>query len=366
MKTALLSLFIATNVFAQTVVTWRAETPVQPGQAGDPALTTDLILGADKQLGLYLYALDGGTAGSKPAGIVNSIDARNGLVAASTGVGVLLYSTGVGAGLAAETPTIASAPDQLALGALSDGGYLVSINSGNLLRQYALTRDTSGSGYVSTQLVDRQLPGAATGLAFDDSTERLYASVPTEGVVIVEPDGGISTAISFSSGLLGGTLGGIELYRAGNILFILTTSQSDSAVYVNASTVNGYASGGSFQFAPPDAGVGVLLRAPTYLAVSPNVTGYPGGALLVQDGFAQNYKLVAMADVLAHLTGDGGVAPVDAGVTPRDGGIGSTLPPTSPPVVGPSPPKEKLGCSTGSLVALPALLLLWWIRRPRS
>lgn len=367
MKTALLSLFVATNVLAQTVVPWRAQTlSIPSAQAGDPALTSSLIIGTDTaQQGLYLFNLDGSSAGNRPVGIVNSVDVRGSLVVATSPAGgILLYRTVPGAGLTPETPSniVASTPGQIALGTLADGGLLMSFNAGNLLRQYALSRD--GGALVATALTDRQLPGVPSGLAFDDATERLYAAIPTEGVVIVEPDGGIVTAIPFNGGLLGGTLGGIDLFRVSNDLFIFTTAPAEGTVFVSALTSNGYASAGALKFRAPDAGTFVQL--PQHLAVADALTGYPDGALLVHDGVMANYKLVSMADIVTHLSADGGVGRDGGSVIGRDAGSGAASGGGGAISPGPSAKPDDLGCSTGALVTLPALLLLWWIRRPRS
>ncbi|MGV3621898.1 MAG: hypothetical protein ACO1OB_13830 [Archangium sp.] len=370
MKNALLSLFIATHVFAQTVVPWKAQTTSIPSnQAGDPALTSSFIIGTDTaNLGIYLSDLNGFPSGNVPAGIVRSVDVRGQLIAASSPQGgILLFRPGIGASVVAESPAsiVSSTPDQLALGTLSDGGFLISVNSGTQLRQYALSRDTTG--YMSTTLPSLQLPGVPSGLAFDDATQRLYVSIPTEGVVIVEPDGGISPAVTLNGGLLGSTPGGIALYRSGADVFIFTTSSSEDSVFITVNTANGYASVGQLKFSAPDGGT--LVRLPAHLDIATGVQGYGSGALLVHDGVLHNYKLVDMADVVSLLSADAGTAPIDAGmmVVPDGGkpqgtvggGGGGGLPP-------PGAGKENFGCSTGSLVALPALLLLWWIRRPRS
>lgn len=374
MKTALLSLFIATNVLAQNTVRARAETTSIPSaKASDPALTS-FIIGSDPlNVGLYLSNLNGSPSGSVPIGLVNSVDVRGSLVAASSPTGgIFLFRPGVGASLIPETPSSfpASSAGQLALGSLPDGGRTLWFDtSSDIVRHYALPYD-SANGYSPTPVADVQLPGVPKGLAYDDVGQQLYATIPQVGVVAVHEDGGTTTVIPSNNGLLGSSLGGLGLYRSGNLVFVFTTSPNDDLIFVHAlDTGGGVTAIGSLHISSGLDG-GQLVRRPEFIDVVASIPGYTTGALLVHDGLVHNYKLVALADVTALLPGfDGGLGiGVDAGTQPTvDAGSSSEPGGGGPSRPGPSAPDwNEKGCSTTSLVALPALLLLWWIRRPRS
>lgn len=370
MRAALLfSLLFATPVFAQASVRWRAATPPIPSaRAGDPALSS-FILGSDTaQSGIYLYDLDGVPTGALQTGIVNSIDVRASLVAASSpNGGILLYSAST-LGLTPETPASITAPSpgQLALGSLSDGGYTLWFDTSSpVLRHYDLPG--GGAGFTPTALGDVQLPAVPTGLAYDDGAQQLYAALPGEGIVAVDDDGGLTTIVPFGGGALGTSLGGLGLLRNAGGLYFFSTAPSDDQVYVNLlQTDGGLVVVGNFLVTTPDGGA-EAVRMPAYLDVADAVPGYPSGALLLHDGLNASYKLVALDDVAAVLPlagiGDGGMPPgggtgggAASGIS---GGGGASM-------SGPSAAPEKFGCAGDPLVALPALLLLWWIRRPRS
>lgn len=373
MKAALLSLFVALPALAQNVVPWRVETSGIPSfQAGDPALTNTFIIGTDTaQVGAYVYDLDGGLLEVVPFGISRSADVRGSLAAVSTAAGgVRLFTTGTP--LVAATPASIGVtnPGQIALGSLADGGTTLWVDTlSTVLRHYDLEPGTAG--YTVVPQADVTLTGVPSGLAYDDLTGVLYAAVPGEGVVAVDADGGVTTLIATSGGSLGTTLGGIALLQSSTGLYFFTTAPSDDSVVVHLFDGAVVTLLGSFQVGVPDGG-SVLARLPAYLDVSTNVLGYPAGALLVHDGINANYKLVGLDDVAVFIPlsgvmpSDGGTSQPDAGSSPDAGG-GSLGEVGGPGGSSSGPSAERQNrCSTAPLVALPALLLLWWIRRPRS
>ncbi len=372
MKAALLSLFIAVPALAQNVIPWRLETLAIPSfQAGDPALTS-VIVGTDTaQVGAYVYDLDGGLREVVPFGISRSADVRGPLIAVSTAAGGVRLMF-IGSPLTAASPSNinVSSPGQLALGSLDDGGTTLWVDTlSPVLRHFSL--EPISGGYDVVSLPDVTLPGTPSGLSHDDLAGVLYAAVPGRGVFAVDNDGGVTTVIETSTGSLGGTLGGVDLLQTSTGLFIFTTSPSDDAVVVHALDDAGVTPLGSFQLGVPDGGA-EIVRQPLYLDVSTSVPGYPAGALLLHDGAGANYKLVGLDDVAALIPlgsitpSDGGVGPVDAG-SGAGGGSGGSIGAVGGPGAGQGPSAERQqSCSTAPLVTLPALLLLWWIRRPRS
>lgn len=370
MRIALLTAFLALPALAQSPVPWRAVTPPIPSaQAGDPALGT-YIFGTDTaQTGFYIFELDGTPNSQVPVGITRSIDLRPPLAAVSSvNSGVLLYDVGFSVVPAIPASITVSTPGQLALGNLADGGFTLYVDSSSaVLRHFALERSPGGT-YTVTPLPDVVLGGVPAGLAWDDVGQTLYASVPGEGLVAVAADGTQTTVLPSATG----TLGGIALLQGNPGLYVFMASPSTDAVDVTLVDPDGGTTAlGSFSAVTPDGGT-EAARSPAYLDVSTNVPGYPGGAVLVHDGISATYKLLALADVAQVIAlpigpaTDAGVS--DAGTNPGTGGgsgsqgaVGGTGPSTS----GPSAMRNPT-CSTVPFVALPALLLLWWIRRPRS
>lgn len=368
MRIALLTALLALPAVAQSPVPWRAVTPPIPSaQAGDPALGT-YIFGTDTaQTGFYVFELDGTPNSQVPVGITRSIDLRPPLAAVSSvNSGVLLYDVGFSVVPAMPASITVSTPGQLALGNLTDGGLTLYVDTSSpVLRHFDL--EPSSGGYTVTPLPDVVLSATPAGLAWDDVTQTLYASVPNDGIVTVALDGTITTVLPST-----GVQGGIALLQANPGVYLFMASPSTDSVEVTQFDTAGMPTAlGSFSAVTPDGGT-EAARSPAYVDVSTNVPGYPGGAVVVHDGVSATYKLLALADVAQVIAlpigpaADAGVS--DAGTNPGTGGgsgsqgaVGGTGPSTSGPTAMRNPT-----CSTVPFVALPALLLLWWIRRPRS
>jgi uncharacterized protein (TIGR03382 family) len=386
MRTLLLSSLLLAHVAAAQVVPWSVETSfVGSSQAGDPAVVSELgtarILGTDAvQNGLYSWTFDGGFPTELLSlGILRSVDAVPGLITVASANGVLLFFELTPTGLVARDPMAynATSPGVVSLARVSDGGYEAWFDTTSTTIEHLSIRVEANRRLAITALPSITVPQPPSGLVVDARTRRLYVAQPTLGIYAVNADGGGEFVVSIDAGTLGPILGGVSLFHAvngGAVLF--STSPNEDRVQLHELSGGTTASIGSFEVGEPDGGA-VRVRSPRHLDVHElPLSGFPLGVLVVQDGVGGNYKVVDLAAVSAAVAlppADGISAPtpdagtVDAGVdggsgTVIGGGGGGTIGgggSTQPPIT------EGCSCTSSPLALLPAVLLLWWIRRFR-
>jgi hypothetical protein len=387
----LLLLSVVSSVALAQFVPWQARTLSIPStRAADPAIVTGggvaMLVGTDpSQVGLYLYGLDGTSAGSVLTGAARSVDALGDVVVSTAYVlQELQVYRAVGNTLqpALDATHNVPTPTAVALGPGADGGLIAWVDDSlPALRQIALT-PTDDGGFSAALLGSVPLPESSGGVAVDPTTGDVYVSQPNRGVLAIE-SGVPRFVVSIDAGQLGPVVGGVDVYPlavGGSLLF--TTSPATNEVVVHRLTPAGFATWlGAFRVAATVDG-GTAVQLPGHLDVYPGaLPGYPQGALVLHDGVLSNYALARLDDVAAAFTpplplgaagggagggggstggGAGGGGGSSALPTP-DGGTGSTRPPPSS-----EPMPTGCGCTAVPVVALPTLLLLWWIRRSRS
>lgn len=391
----LLALLVACASLAASadVVPWRARTPsVLSTQAGDPAVfaaagAEPLLVGTDTVMGLELYTLDGGLLAADALGAMRAADAHGELLVGTVFVLQQLRAfSRVDGGVAdaLEAVTNVPTPGPIAVAPAPLGGYEVWVDdSATSLRRFALSEGDAGL-WVADPLDALTVGTPTAGLAVDERTNRVYASIPARGVMALD-DAGARYVLSIDAGTLGPTVGGVELLplASGGVL-LFTTSPATAQVMVHelspseAVTVHG-----AFEVGDGDGGAG-RVQLPEHLEVfGAPLPGYPRGVLVLHDGVQANYSVAALEDVAAAFSpplpiggggggggaggGGGGAGGGSAagggggsggGVT--DGGTGNPR-----PIPGGPPPPSGCGCGALPIVTLPAFLLLWWIRRPR-
>jgi uncharacterized protein (TIGR03382 family) len=361
-------------------------------QAGDPVVvgegppaSTELLVGTDSvQNGLYAWQLEGGLPVQLLSlGVLRSADWQPGLLVVASANGVLLFYEVTASGLVARDPAAFNAvsPGVVSLIPAADAGYEAWYDTSSEVIDHVAIAVEGDGGLVITQGPSLTVPQVPAGLAADERTGRLYVSQPTLGLLAVERDGGSRLLVSIDAGTLGPLVGGVSLFHAADGgVFVFTTSPSTDTVQVHGVGGTQVSYRGSFSIGEPDGGA-VRVRAPRFLDVHEQpLTGFPQGALLVQDGVLGNYKLVDLAavDPLVGLPTAAGqvVSGPDAGAAPdggvdgggalgvggggRGGNTGGTGGSTQPPLT------EGCSCTSGPFALLPVMLLLWWIRRFRS
>lgn len=406
MKPIFLSVLVASSAFAQ-LVPWVVETSAIPSSGtGDPSFvyvprppTTGvrLIVGTDPFLaGVFLWE-PGQPPTILPVGLVKAADARGPMlvVTSSTGNTVLVFhvsSTGTVTQLDTGGFTVPT-PGFVALAQGTDGGFELWVDtSSQTVEHFAMSRVVDG-GVTFRSLSTFTVPETPTGLAVDDRRRRLYVAQPSLGVLTVEPNGNQDFLISIDAGQLGVAVGGLDLFLAadgGALVFSAAPTEERVMVHAHAGTQAAFLA--ALQFGDTDGGAARLTLPLTLDVFEQPLPGFPKGLLVIEDNASHNYKVVSLEDVDAvfPLPAPFGAPPADAdagvpdagmtdagatdGGAPADGGTGggggssgsgggSGRPSGPGPGVEPTP---ACGCTGGPFAMLPALLLLWWIRRLRS
>lgn len=310
----------------------RAETaPVgtdKADAADDPAIwhnvakpAASLIIGTDKKAGIYVYGLDGAARSFLPAGAINNIDLRDGvivngkpsiLVAASDRTDraqakLALFTLDPASAALAHIATLAAGTGEaygFCMG--RTGGALhavIIVKPGKILD---MTLDVSGAQPTITATRVMTNTTLSEGCVIDDRTGQLYVSEEDAAIwrfdlAQVQPapvrfatvDGKMLVADSEGLALAPmGTDGG----------YLIASSQGD-----NAYTLYHLPSGkpaGRFRITPGKVD-GTSDTDGIELAIGDFGPGYPGGLFVAQDGDnspdAQNFKLLAWDDIKAAV-----------------------------------------------------------------
>ncbi|WP_282009612.1 phytase [Brevundimonas aveniformis] len=318
---------------AETVAvgTTRADAADDPEIWVDPTdPTRAVILGTDKQAGLYAYDLDGQVLSFIPDGRLNNVDLRGGfptpwgervLVAASDRgrMGAALYlmhpSTfeltpwGI-------IPLDLSEPYGLCVGRRGDD-FLIFINSTDgQIRQVAVRAGTDGAVEARGE---RQfsVPTQPEGCVVDDARGRLYLGEEAAGIwrfnTAASGDVGGRLIETAPSDRLAPDVEGLTLlHEPGGAAWLIASSQGDSAFAVYRADGPDLVYRGRFSVHPAN-GVDAVTGTDGVAALGGAVGPYGSGLVVMQDdadteGEAlegrreqQNFKLVDWAEIRRAL-----------------------------------------------------------------
>lgn len=306
--------------------------------ADDPAIwvnpadpSRSLVIGTDKQLGLYVFDLEGRTVQTLPDGRMNNVDLRDGfplggeevtLVAASnrSDDSIAVYRIEPAAGrlvdaAAGVLPTGFTDPYGLCLYRSARSGELyvfVSEGGNGTFRQWRLYDD--GEGRVAAEQVREFAVGSqAEGCVADDDTGHLYVNEEDVGLwkYSAEPDGGDARTLidATGEGRLEADVEGVALWTApdGGGWLVVSNQGADNYVLYERQGDNAYA--GTFHIVA-NAAEGIDGASETDgldVTSAPLGERFPAGLLVVQDGRniapeeRQNFKYVSWADVARAL-----------------------------------------------------------------
>ncbi|MDZ7628447.1 MAG: phytase [Parvularculaceae bacterium] len=294
--------------------------------ADDPAIwinqdnaAASLILGTDKQAGLYVYALDGSVRDFLPAGALNNFDLRQGvtigafsgdLAAASNRTDNTVTLFTIDGGKVAKSGAFPSAivePYGLCMGAVGGEVFVfVTYKTGDLVA-YRLTG--AGNGAEAARL---KFGSQLEGCVYDENQRTLFVGEEGRGVWKTAFDGG-----SFASAVVVDTVGGasgiradiegMAIYKTGpEAGYLVVSSQGDDsyAVYDRAGD-NKFV--GRFRIGEGAASDGAQETDGLDVTATALGADLPAGVLVVQDGFndpkgsKQNFKLVDWRALAAAL-----------------------------------------------------------------
>jgi len=303
--------------------------------ADDPAIWVNprdaaksAVIATDKNLGIYVYDLDGKLLQTITDGRMNNVDVRDGmmvdgkprtLVAASnrTDKSIALYwldpATRRLTSAGDPVPTGFADPYGMCMYADASGMY-VFVNNGDdgLHRQWRIT--APGGKAVGERVRDIPVGSQAEGCAADDETGALYIAEEDGGFFrySAKPDGGTARKeidrVDGPNGLKA-DIEGVEIWAGqdGKGFIVLSNQGADNYAVFRREGDNAYV--GSFHIvADPDRGIdGVSETDGLDVVSAPLGAKFPEGLLVVQDGRnlspreRQNYKFVSWRDIAGAL-----------------------------------------------------------------
>lgn len=287
--------------------------------ADDPAIwinntnsAQSLILGTDKQAGLYAYDMSGAIKQFLPTGRLNNVDLRQGItigdwqgdlaVASNrTDNSVAVYEIAIDGTVSVlgSFPSILDEPYGICMGSLG-GQIMVTVThkTGDAVF-YALSNPTTVADTYRLKF-ETQLEGCV----FDEPTNQVFVGEEGSGIwVTTFADGKLSAPeavdmIGSPSGLVA-DVEGLSIYRRGNDAYLVASSQGDNSYALYTLDDRNFV--GRFRVAP---GQFDGTEETDGLAASGATMGdlFPHGMLVVQDGIRpdgafQNFKLIDWRDV---------------------------------------------------------------------
>jgi 3-phytase len=296
--------------------------------ADDPAIwrnpadsAASLIVGTDKKAGLYVYGLDGRTRSFLNAGRVNNVDLKPDVLVSGARQIVVVASDRndlVNAKLAlftldpasatlrplANLPAGAGEAYGLCLATIDDALQAFMVAKDGTIRQYRL--DLAGQP-AATLVRTMKLATQSEGCAVDEERRRLYVAEEDRGLwrfdLAAGGSGQPALVAPADNKKLVADVEGVTVApdgRGGGMLVV--SSQGDNAYAIWSLADERWI--GRFRVAAGRLGAteetdGIELKLGDFGA------DFPGGLFVAQDGInspaAQNFKLIAWADVLAAL-----------------------------------------------------------------
>lgn len=306
--------------------------------ADDPAIWVDranpsrsIIIGTQKQSGLYAYDLQGNVLQFLPDGRMNNVDLRDNFRLGNRAVSLVAASNRTTDAIAiyrvdpatrrlvdvADGPQPTGFLDPYGLcmyrSARSGDTYVFVTDNNGPVRQWRL--NDAGNGRVSATVV-RDIPFATQteGCVADDETGILYVAEESIGLwrISAEPDGGATpTSVATVEGntALKDDLEGIGLYDLGDGRGYLVLSSQGNNTYAVFRREGDNEYLGSFAvLADPARAIDGISETDGLDVLSANLGGpYSGGVFVAQDGRNiapqenQNFKLVPWSAIAEAL-----------------------------------------------------------------
>lgn len=283
-----------------------ADDPAIWVNTSDPA--SSLILGTNKDEGVYVYALDGGELQELPVGQVNNVDLRGNIAVASNDSHNVISWFDINPETLAvshigNSPTGKEEPYGICAG-MSGETYKAAVTfKDGTVQIWSATWETVNSLSPSLDRVVK-LPSQLEGCVFDDANNRLFVGEEAFGVWAVDlkdetAEPVVVDSIAAANGLVE-DVEGMSLWIGddANSGYLVVSAQAADR-YVVYDRVPPFAPRGAFTIVDNEAtGIGGVTHTDGLDISSAPLPGLPAGLLIVQDDanpvseVNQNFKMV--------------------------------------------------------------------------
>ncbi len=300
---------------------WASATPVTVQGERTPGF----VLGTDKKAGLYVYGFDGRVLQFMPEGLLNNVDAVEGLsiggrpqllIGASdrtpgrTGVALYLFDP-AGTGDNGVRPwgaitTDVVEPYGFCFGRRGDEVHAILVGHEGELRQFVLTADAEGRP-VSREVRRAEIGSISEGCAADEATDALYVNEENVGLwrYGLDPATGDARTLvqPIDPAVLVADAEGLTTITDGDRRYLIASSQGDSTFPVWR--IDGPEPKYKGRFVVVDGTVDGVTGTDGLAAAGGAVGPFPEGLVVIQDDVndvgTQNFKYVDWRDIRAAL-----------------------------------------------------------------
>jgi 3-phytase len=292
--------------------------PARGDRADDPAIWLNpaqsersLILGTNKETGLYVYDLNGGTLQVLPVGRLNNIDLRGNIAVGSNDEvnGLSWFEIDPETTIVTHLGDTAVTPVEpygVCAGKM-DGAFMASptYKDGKMEIWAA---DTIGDGRLEPTLKRTvQFPGQLEGCVYHEASRRLFIGEEERGIWVLDltddnAEPALFDTIAASNGLVMDVEGLSIWDRGTGSAYLVASAQAKDRFVVYDLNTN--VPVGIFTVVQnTDAGIDAVTHTDGLDITAAALPGYPRGLLVVQDDGnpnpeqAQNFKLVDWASI---------------------------------------------------------------------
>jgi 3-phytase len=306
---------------ADDPVVWVGRQPVTVMGARTPGV----VVGTDKKAGLYVYGLDGSVLQFMPEGLLNNVDATEGLTVSGrpqlvlgasdrtpgrTGVSLYLFDP-AGTGDNGVRPwgaitTDVVEPYGFCFARIGAEVHAILVGHEGEMRQFVLTADAAGAP-VSREVRRFEIGSISEGCAADPETNALYLTEENVGLwrYGLDPASGDTRTLvqGIAPDVLVADAEGLTVIADGAARYLIGSSQGDSAFPVWR--IDGAAPEYKGRFVVEDGTVDGVTGTDGLAALGGPVGAFPEGLVVVQDDVndvgTQNFKYIDWRDIRAAL-----------------------------------------------------------------
>lgn len=280
------------------------------------ATTPGFVAGTDKKAGLYIYGFDGSVLQFMPEGLLNNVDAIDGLIVSGrpqvvlgasdrtpdkTGVSLFLFDP-AGTGQNGVRPwgsirTDVVEPYGFCFARRGSEIHAILVGHEGEVRQFVLTADAAGQP-VAREVRRFEIGSISEGCAADEATNALYLAEENVGLwrYGLDPASGDTRTLiqPIAADRLVADAEGLTIIADGAARYLIGSSQGDSAFPVWR--IDGAAPDYKGRFVVEDGAVDGVTGTDGLAAMGGAVGAFPEGVVVIQDDVndvgTQNFKFV--------------------------------------------------------------------------